>query len=85
MALKKKIHFWFGHVKNRSENDSLTRVHEMQMPFLRPRGRPKIAWHDCVGQYPTDAGILENLTANRDEWRAVINRLNSSKERRRKR
>jgi len=53
--------------------------------FTSERETKKIAWHDCVGQYLTDAGIPENLTANRDEWRAVINRLTSSKEGRRRR
>ena len=78
VVLKKKRLSWFGHVKRRSEVDPLTRIQEVMVPGRRPRGRPKKTWHDCVRQDLTDGEIPEHLTANRDEWRAVVNRLTSS-------
>jgi len=44
--LRKKRLFWFGYLKSRNENDSLTRVHEMQIPFYVREGDKKnsLAW-----------------------------------------
>ena len=85
VVLKKKRLFCFGHVKRRSNNDLLICNQEVEVSGRRSRGRPKKFWHDCVHQDLTDAIIPENLTANRDEWRAVINRLTYSNEGKRRR
>ena len=39
---------WFGHVKRRGETENIRAVAEMKMEGTRPRGRPKLRWHDTV-------------------------------------
>ena len=85
MMLRRKRLCWFGHVKRRDADDPLTRIQEVVVPGRRPRGRPRKKWHDCVRQDLVDAGVSEDLAANRDEWRAVVDRLTSSNEGRRRR
>ena len=80
MVLRKRRLFWFGHVKRRNEDDPLSRIQEVVAPGRRPRGRPKKTWKDCVNEDLQEAGVSERLTADRDEWKAVINRLTSSRE-----
>ena len=83
-AEEEKI-FWSGRVKRRDVDDQLTYIQEVVVPGRRPRGRPRKNWHDCVHQDFSGAGVSEDLAANRDEWRAVVNRLTSSNEGRRRR
>ena len=80
LVLRKRRLFWFGHVKRRDENDPISRVQEVVAPGRRPRGRPKKTWQECVHQDLQQLEMTETLTADREEWRAVINRLTSSRQ-----
>ena len=85
MVLRKKRLSWLGHVMQRNEDDRLSRIQEVVAPRRRPRGSPKKPWHDCVNPDLQETGISESLTVDRDEWKAVKNRLTSSREGRRSR
>ena len=50
MVLRQKRLSWFGHVKQRNEDDTLSRIQKVVAPRRRPTGKPKKTWHDCVNQ-----------------------------------
>ena len=61
-------------------NDSFSRIQQVVAPGRQPMGRPKKTWLECVNPALQESGISESLTMDRDEGKAVITRLTSSRE-----
>jgi hypothetical protein len=68
---------WFGHVVRR-EAGILKEVWEHQVPGIRPRGRPRKRWRDCVTEdMKCKEYILKQAircAQDREVWRALVRR-----------
>ena len=70
---------WFGHTyRQQDDNDSLSRINQVEAPGRRPRGRPKKTLEDCVIQDIAAAGVQETAAAYRAVWNSAIKNLTSS-------
>ena len=67
---------WYGHVVRRSESEALGRVMSVVAPGRRPRGRPKKTWKQRVEEDLRLFGLSGETATDRDQWRAIISRLN---------
>ena len=75
---------WYGHVVRRSESEPLGRVMAVVAPGRRPRGRPKKTWKQRVEDDFRKFGLNGECAEDREEWKAIINRLTSEEGRRRR-
>ena len=62
---------WFGHVKRRRETENIRAAAEMKMEGKRPRGRPKLWWHDTVRRDLKAWNIKEEWTTDRERWNGL--------------
>ncbi|GJW32392.1 kinetochore protein NDC80 [Tanacetum coccineum] len=63
---------WFGHVRRRPHSAPVRRVEALVVDGLRRRGRPKLRWEDRVKQDMKELLLSEDMTSDRNEWRARI-------------
>ncbi len=45
----------------------------MEVEGVRPRGRPKQTWNQCVEEDAREMNIREVLTAKKSDWERLIN------------
>nr|GEX81361.1 protein transport protein SEC24-like CEF [Tanacetum cinerariifolium] len=63
---------WFGHVRRRPQSSPVRRVEALVVHDLRRRGRPKLRWEDRVKHDMKELLLSEDMTSDRNEWRARI-------------
>ncbi|GJT88787.1 hypothetical protein Tco_1070504 [Tanacetum coccineum] len=63
---------WFGHVRRRPQSTPVRRVEALVVDDLSRRGRPKLRWEDRVKHDMKELLLFEDMTSNRNEWRARI-------------
>ncbi|GJZ79728.1 hypothetical protein Tco_0644565 [Tanacetum coccineum] len=63
---------WFGHVRRRPQSAPVRRVEALVVDGLRRRGRPKLRWEDRVKLDMKEILLSEDMTSDRNEWRAKI-------------
>ncbi|GJU67918.1 hypothetical protein Tco_1254177 [Tanacetum coccineum] len=63
---------WFGHVRRRPQSAPVRRVEALVVDGLRRRGRPKLRWEDRVKHDMKELLLSEDMTSDRNEWRARI-------------
>ncbi|GJT59291.1 hypothetical protein Tco_1002824 [Tanacetum coccineum] len=63
---------WFGHVRRRPQSSPVRRVKVLVVDGLRRRGRPKLRWEDRVKHDMKELLLSEDMTSDRNEWRARI-------------
>ena len=68
---------WFGHVERRGDGEALGRIRNLEVPGRRPPGRPKTTWKKNMDDELTSHGLNRMDAMDRDEWRAIVNRLTS--------
>nr|GFB74470.1 polyprotein, putative [Tanacetum cinerariifolium] len=61
---------WFGHIRRRLQLAPVRRVEALVVDGLRRRGRPKLRWEDRVKHDMKELLLSEDITSNRNEWRA---------------
>nr|GEV81799.1 hypothetical protein [Tanacetum cinerariifolium] len=69
---------WFGHVRRRPQSAPVMRVEALVVDGVRIRGRPKLRWEDIVKHDLKELLLSEDMTSNRNEWRARISGLDGS-------
>ncbi|GKA98950.1 hypothetical protein Tco_0826887, partial [Tanacetum coccineum] len=62
----------FGHVKRRPQSAPVRRVEPLVVDRLRRRGRLKLRLEDIVKLDMKELLLSEDMTSNRNEWRARI-------------
>ncbi|XP_049886259.1 uncharacterized protein LOC126380707 [Pectinophora gossypiella] len=60
---------WFGHVKRRPPDYVGNVTANLNIPGLRPRGRPKTRWADVVKKDLCMCNVSENDTSDRAKWK----------------
>ncbi|GJV65766.1 hypothetical protein Tco_1476594 [Tanacetum coccineum] len=63
---------WFRHVRRRPQSTPIRRVKSLVVDGLRRRGRPKLGWEDRVKHDMKELLLSEDMTFDRNEWRARI-------------
>ncbi|GJY90157.1 retrovirus-related pol polyprotein LINE-1, partial [Tanacetum coccineum] len=63
---------WFEHVRRRPQPAPVRRVEDLVVDGLRRRGRPKLRWVDRIKQDMKELLLSEDMTSDRNEWRARI-------------
>ncbi|GJZ66761.1 hypothetical protein Tco_0623457 [Tanacetum coccineum] len=63
---------WFRHVRRRPQSSPVRRVETLVVDSLRKRGRPKLRWEDRVKHDMKELLLSEDMTSDRNEWRARI-------------
>ncbi|GJX67627.1 retrovirus-related pol polyprotein LINE-1 [Tanacetum coccineum] len=63
---------WFGHVRRRPQSAPVRRVESLVVDELRRRGRPKLRWEDRVKHNMKELLLSEDITSDRNNWRARI-------------
>nr|GEY30296.1 retrovirus-related Pol polyprotein LINE-1 [Tanacetum cinerariifolium] len=63
---------WFGHVRRIPQSALVRRVEALVVDGLRRRGRPKLRWEDRVKHDMKELLLSEDMTSDRNEWRARI-------------
>ncbi|GJU86974.1 hypothetical protein Tco_1294520 [Tanacetum coccineum] len=63
---------WFGHVRRRPQSSPVRRVEALVVDGLRRRGRLKLRWEDRVKHDMKELLLSEDMTSDRNEWRARI-------------
>ncbi|GJS62496.1 retrovirus-related pol polyprotein LINE-1 [Tanacetum coccineum] len=63
---------WFGHVRRRPQSAPVRRVEDLVVDGVRRRGRPKLRWEDRVKHDLKELLLSEDMTSDRNEWRARI-------------
>ncbi|GKA98392.1 ataxia telangiectasia mutated family protein [Tanacetum coccineum] len=63
---------WFGHVRRRPQSAPVRRVEALVVDCVRRRGRPKLRWEDRVKHDLKELILSEDMTSDRNEWRARI-------------
>ncbi|GKA13124.1 hypothetical protein Tco_0692770 [Tanacetum coccineum] len=63
---------WFGHVSRRPQSAPVRRVEALAVDGMRRRGRPKLRWEDRVKLDMKELLLSEDMTSDRNEWRARI-------------
>ncbi|GJT82732.1 hypothetical protein Tco_1057074 [Tanacetum coccineum] len=63
---------WFGHVRRRPQSALVKRVEALIVEGLRRRGRRKLRWEDKVKQDMKELLLFEDMTSDRNGWRARI-------------
>ena len=64
---------WYGHVRKMTEEHIVRRMLEVDVPWIRRRGRPNLRWEDACKRDMTQAGLKEDSATNRAEWRKKLN------------
>ncbi|GJS60271.1 hypothetical protein Tco_0655055 [Tanacetum coccineum] len=60
------------HVRRRPQSSPVRRVEALVVDGLRRRGRPKLRWEDKVKHDMKELLLSEDMTSDRNEWRARI-------------
>ncbi|GKB47902.1 hypothetical protein Tco_0898655 [Tanacetum coccineum] len=63
---------WFRHVRRRPQSAPVRRVKDLVVDGSRRRGRPKLRWVDRIKKDMKELLLSEDMTFNRNEWRARI-------------
>ncbi|GJT06548.1 ataxia telangiectasia mutated family protein [Tanacetum coccineum] len=63
---------WFGHVRRKPQSTPIRIVEALIVDGLRRRRRPKLRWEDRVKHDMKELLLSEDMTSNRNEWRARI-------------
>ncbi|GJV07035.1 ataxia telangiectasia mutated family protein [Tanacetum coccineum] len=63
---------WFGHVRRRPRSAPVRRVEALDVDGRRRRDRPKLRWEDRVKLDMKELLLSEDMTFDRNEWRARI-------------
>ncbi|GJT86278.1 ataxia telangiectasia mutated family protein [Tanacetum coccineum] len=63
---------WFGHVRRRPQSTLVRRVEALVVEGLRRRDRSKLRWEDRVKHDMNELLLSEDMTSDRNEWRAKI-------------
>ena len=84
MVMTKRRLNWFGHVVRRSASEPLGRIMSVVAPGRRPRGRPKKTWKQRVEDDLRKFGLNGASAEDRDEWKAIVDRLTPEEGRRRR-
>jgi len=59
----------FGHVERKDDNEWVKRCITLEVEGIRPRGRPKKTWWDCVKNGMESLGLSQNDAQSRNKWR----------------
>jgi len=71
-VLKRNRLRWYGHVRRRDNDHVLSKAAKMEVEGVRPRGRLKKTWKQCVEQDMRERNNGEENTHNRKEWKRLI-------------
>nr|GEW06150.1 hydroxycinnamoyl-CoA quinate/shikimate transferase [Tanacetum cinerariifolium] len=63
---------WFRYVRRRPQSAPVRRVEALVVDGERRRGRPKLRWEDRVKHDLKELLLSEDMTSDRNEWRARI-------------
>nr|GFA20824.1 putative cytochrome P450 [Tanacetum cinerariifolium] len=63
---------WFGHVMRRPKSAPVRIVEALVVDGLRRKGRPKLRWEDRVKHDMKELLLSEDMTSDRNEWKARI-------------
>nr|GEX07533.1 integrator complex subunit 11 [Tanacetum cinerariifolium] len=63
---------WFWHVRRRPQSTPVRRVEALVVDDMRRMGRPKLRWEDKVKLDMNELLLSEDITSDRNEWRARI-------------
>ena len=72
LMIKKSKLRWFGHVERKDDNDWVKRCIRWEVEGIRPRGRPKKTWWDCVKNNMESLGLSQKDAQSRNKWRRRI-------------
>jgi hypothetical protein len=79
--IKSKRVRWAGHVARMGEKRNAYRILVVKPEEKRPLGRPRHRWEDNIRMNLRDLGWggmdWFDLAQNRDQWRALVNRVMS--------
>nr|GEV02828.1 ataxia telangiectasia mutated family protein [Tanacetum cinerariifolium] len=64
---------WFRYVRRRPQSAPVRRVEALVVDGVRRRGRSKLRWEDRVKHDLKELLLSEDMTSDRNEWRARIN------------
>ena len=84
MVMTRRRLNWYGHVVRRGESEALGRVMSVVAPGRRPRGRPKKTWKQRVEDDLRKFGLNGESAEDREEWKAIVDRLTPEEGRRRR-
>jgi len=59
--IKKSRLRWFGHVERKDDNDWVKRCITWEVEGIRPTGRPKKTWWDCVKNDMESLGLPKRM------------------------
>ena len=63
---------WYGHVRGMKEEHIVRRMLDVDIPEKRRCVRPNLRWKDTCNRDMTQAGLKEDNTTNREEWRKKL-------------
>ncbi|GJY27282.1 hypothetical protein Tco_0402008 [Tanacetum coccineum] len=66
---------WYRHVRRIPQSAPVRRVEALVVDGLRRRGRPKLKWEDRVKHDMKELRLSEDITSDRNDWRARIRLL----------
>ena len=72
LMIKKSRLRWFGYVEQKDDNDWVKRCIAWEVEGIRPRGRPKKTWWDCVKNDMESLGLSQKDAQSRNKWRRRI-------------
>ena len=72
LMIKKSRLRWFGHVEWKDDNDWVKCCITWEVEGIRPRGRPKKTWWDCVKNDVESLGLSQKDAQSRNKWRRRI-------------
>ena len=72
LMIKKSRLRWFGHVERKDDNDWVKRCITWEVEGIRPRGRPKKTWWNCVKNDMESLGLFQKDVQSRNKWRRRI-------------
>jgi len=70
--IKKSRLRWFGHVERKDDNDWVKRCIMCEVEGIRPRGRPKKTWWDCVKNDMGSLGLSQKDAQSKNICRKRI-------------
>ena len=63
---------WYGHTQRMEENNEMRVIVDMIVPGIRPRGRPRGRWMDCVLRDMQELRITPEDAQDRTFWKSRI-------------
>ena len=63
---------WFGHVERKDDNDWVKKCMNIAVEGVRPPGRPKKTWKECVMSDLKQLGLTRANALDRNYWKTAI-------------